>query len=534
MNSKSMRMMETQKHQSRNVVDRINVGVPSKVFSSSSSSSSSVAATSSWENPSKRCCYHAHAELLVQNYSNFKRSGQPVRFLYYSDDGYWVDFPVEIFNSLRSGFLEGKPVVEVEIDGSGCLFDFYRMVQIHLESGKQISIAWIDAENKCFFPEVFVGGGGGEFENFSGNPNTEIVSSSENPKVEIAGVKENLSSGNPKIEVEIIIAGDSNSNLSSGKRKRQGVDVESEGLKEETQGSSSNCQSHGAKRRQCVVSDLGSPRWPKAKLLKPGDKAYSIVENLFSTWLRIVEPSATITAIHQCLRTGPLDRARYQVFQKQMEIMKAARGDSNMVFAWHGTSAKGVESILAHGFSMPNKISGSEAHGVGVYLSPAKSPHMSAMLSEVDENGEKHVILCRVILGNREKVGAGSQQLYPSNVGFDTGVDDLNNPNWYVVWCANMNTHILPECVVSFKSCQGVPGQLNGSSSTKPVPHALPLGAKLFSKLESSLPPSKVCELRTLCSTYKDKKLGKEIFMKQLRSVVGDDMLRMTIHEIRG
>lgn len=73
------------------------------------------------------------------------------------------------------------------------------------------------------------------------------------------------------------------------------------------------------------------------------------------------------------------------------------------------------------------------------------------MMSEIDENGEKHVILCRVILGKCEKVEAGSLQSYPSSVEYDTGVDDLNNPRWYTVWHGNMNTHILPECVVSYR-----------------------------------------------------------------------------------
>lgn len=69
---------------------------------------------------------------------------------------------------------------------------------------------------------------------------------------------------------------------------------------------------------------------------------------------------------------------------------------------------------------------------------------------EADDNGEKHLILCRVILGNVERVGP--QQCHPSSEVFDTGVDDIKNPKWYVVWCTNMNSHILPECVVSFKS----------------------------------------------------------------------------------
>jgi hypothetical protein len=82
----------------------------------------------------------------------------------------------------------------------------------------------------------------------------------------------------------------------------------------------------------------------------------------------------------------------------------------------------------------------------------------SAKFAEADDNGEKHIILCRVILGNVETVVAGSQQYYPSSIDFDTGTDDPKNPKWYVVWSSVMNRHIIPECVVSFKSSINVPG----------------------------------------------------------------------------
>lgn len=84
----------------------------------------------------------------------------------------------------------------------------------------------------------------------------------------------------------------------------------------------------------------------------------------------------------------------------------------------------------------------------------------SEMMSDVDENGEKHMILCRVILGNLEKVELGSKQLFRSSVDFDTGVDDLINPKLYVMWYHNMNTHILPECIVSYKLDRHMPGNI--------------------------------------------------------------------------
>lgn len=150
----------------------------------------------------------------------------------------------------------------------------------------------------------------------------------------------------------------------------------------------------------------------------------------------------------------------------------------------------------------------------------------SARMAEADQNGEKHVILCRVVLGNVEKVERGSQQCYPSTVEFDTGSDDPKNPNWYIVWSSNMNRHILPECIVTYKPSSGYVqgkrgslflfiravliilmhelinaisciGQLRGSSCTK-----YPL-EKLFTKMRSSLSPSKLQEVITLYHNYK-------------------------------
>ncbi|XP_058217695.1 probable inactive poly [ADP-ribose] polymerase SRO2 [Rhododendron vialii] len=433
------------------------------------------------------CC---NAEMLVQNYSNFQRSGPPARLMYYDDNGSWSDFTVDVADSVRLGFQEGKAVVEVRFGKAVHLFDLYRMLQVDLDTGDQRSLAWIDAHGKCFFPKTFVGSSG-KFPN------------SAKETVEIA-----------KVSVD-------------SKKRRIGSEV--------IEPEESRC---GAKKSRTSDDDVEfqTPAWPKTKLLREGEKAHAIVKSLFLSGLGFTESSgARITSIHQWMRSGCLDRARYEVFQKQLEITKVARGDSKMTFAWYGTSARGVASVLSHGFSVPSKVPGPEAHGVGIYLSPIRSPHLSAMLSEVDDNGEKHVILCRVILGKCEKVEAGSRQMYPSGVDFDSGVDDLMNPKWYVVWRANMNTHILPECVVSYRSSDFVPGQIGGPSFVKSAKDSsTPLFAKLQLKIGTSLPSSRVQEFRSLCTAYKDGKVAKHAFMKQLRSVVGDDMLASVIREVRG
>lgn len=82
----------------------------------------------------------------------------------------------------------------------------------------------------------------------------------------------------------------------------------------------------------------------------------------------------------------------------------------------------------------------------------------SANFCDVDENGVRHMILCRVIMGNMEPVYLGSKQFHPSNEAFDNGVDDPQNPKHYIIWSMNMNTHVYPEYVVSFKLSSEVEG----------------------------------------------------------------------------
>lgn len=70
---------------------------------------------------------------------------------------------------------------------------------------------------------------------------------------------------------------------------------------------------------------------------------------------------------------------------------------------------------------------------------------------DADKDGVRHMVLCRVIMGRMERVPSGSRQFRPSSVDFDSGVNDTQNPTHCIVWTMNANTHINPECVVSFK-----------------------------------------------------------------------------------
>ncbi|KAM1552135.1 hypothetical protein FF1_044209 [Malus domestica] len=404
--------------------------------------------------------------------SNFKRSAAPARVMFFQNES-WDDLPNPIVEFLRAGFAERKAVVSVDMEGSTVLFDFVRMLQIDLGAGSQRSIAWIDVNGRPFFPKAFV--------------SEDLVDRSDSPKVQI----------NQRVNV---------SGRVLGKRRT----VEEPADEDEVTSS---------------IRPLSS-EWPNVRLLGGVERVYTVCSNLFLAGMRKVDLSAAVTAVHQRVRDGPLDKARLEVFQKQIEITKAARGSANVVYAWCGVSGSDVRGILTHGFGAPSKVSGTQSHGVGLHLSHLSAPFLSCAQSERDDNGEKYAILCRVILGSVEKVEAGSKQCYPSSVDFDNGADDPKNPKSYVIWSTNMNRHVLPECVVTYKS-NYVPAQLGGSAR-----RAYPVDM-LISKIQSYLPPSKVQELSSLVCALKGGKLARDDFVKKCRSVTGEQLMASALNNLR-
>lgn len=263
-------------------------------------------------------------------------------------------------------------MVEAWVKEMRCLFDFLRMLQIDFATGKQRSIAWIDVDGKCFFPKSFVG------DDFTSVSGCASESTEEMEDIEI--------------EIEVRVNENSNSKSNSGKRKREVVELdedddEEEEKEEQSDESCSNNQENLSKRRRlataAAASDAaGIPRWPSAKPVKEEERVHAVVTKLFLSGVKNVDHGATITSIYQCTRTGPMEKARWEVFKRQTEVTKTARGAANTIFAWYGTSAKGVESILMHGFGMPSKVSGSEAYGIGIHLSPVSLPHLRYFLHD--------------------------------------------------------------------------------------------------------------------------------------------------------
>lgn len=386
-----------------------------------------------------------------------KGAAAPSRFLF-PRDGCWTDFPLQVFDQLRRAFVAGKTSCQVRVGGASYFFDFLRMVQVNAESGASNPIAWIGVDGRCFFP---------------------------------------ISSCSNSVVVEVRL----DKNPSSSEEDSSSTTV-----------------------------SLGQPRWPGTERLETKDRDYKVVANLFAAG------NASITAIHKCLYSSPVRNSRLKAFQMQVEATRAARGHPNVKFGWLPTTLSELAVIVTHGFGRTNhQLLGADARGFGLHLSPPHSPlrrsapHpspslnspffaplnrnyiyiFSCALSEVDHDGEGHVVLCRAVMGNMEEVPAGSLRYHPtSSEEFDSAADDLANPNWYIVWSTHMNTHIIPEYIVSFrfsKESQGIAGsrRMRSSSPKSSVEISRMSFSKLFAEIVKSLPPSMKKALEITYSQFK-------------------------------
>ncbi|GKV36435.1 hypothetical protein SLEP1_g44570 [Rubroshorea leprosula] len=207
-------------------------------------------------------------------------------------------------------------------------------------------------------------------------------------------------------------------------------------------------------------------------------------------------------------------------------------GNANVNFAWCSVSKDEIPKIIQYGFScsMP-KNDGSYGHGV--YLTPANSSLLECVKkAAVDEDGLRHVFLCRVILGKTEVIQPGTQQCCPSSKEFDSGVDNLWSPNKYIVWSTHMNAHILPDFLLSFRAPCCLEGFLTPQVHQKmPTSPWLPFPA-LLSALSKFLPPSDLASLTKYHRELREKRITRHQMIQRVRQLAGDKLLVSVIKSL--
>uniref|UniRef100_UPI001CB98A5F inactive poly [ADP-ribose] polymerase RCD1-like n=1 Tax=Erigeron canadensis TaxID=72917 RepID=UPI001CB98A5F len=521
-----------------------------------------------------KCCFSSRKTLL-KNYSNFMKSGLPQRLLY-SQDGRWNDFSQDFIDLVKDGFLAKKTSIEVNHNGNHLILNILHMTELDLKTGVQKPIAWIDDTGSCFFPELY-----SSYESHQCNKSGALKD------IELVEL-ESCVTPEIKLHVEIELNGLSNHNLvecmdesyvQKSNAKRVKVDQEVHKINYDYN-----------------LNDISNELDEKAdqsveKIQQSDEDASSTfcktvtvdLETARMMFLKGINSAYKVDVIDVKACSGNIMEARLDLFQKQIEITQKLRGNANVRYAWLASPRDAPYSTVIYGLGHNGPKLGQ--YGYGVHLTAVDSAHKSATVCDVDENGVRCMVLCRVILGNMEVVIPGSKQFYPRDESFDSAVDNLENPNHYIIWNMNMNTHIHPEFAVSFKIPPNVeegipiieasrvdlssrvtthdphgPLQMDSSPSktgTSSPQYECPNGmsvqkvpsvgsstsrgpkspwmsfSKLLEAISDKVAPDDLKLVHIYYESLRGKKTSREEFIKKLRSIVGDQILRTTISSLQ-
>ncbi|KAL0417037.1 UNVERIFIED_CONTAM: putative inactive poly [ADP-ribose] polymerase SRO5 [Sesamum latifolium] len=258
-----------------------------------------------------------------------------------------------------------------------------------------------------------------------------------------------------------------------------------------------------------------------------GDTTYENIKKKLVSRLSSCGFNAQVETIHRNGYSSMTSRARlhsFSIYSKAMQMK--TNGNANVKYAWYGASKQEICEILSYGFGLPSK---NGVYGYGVYLSTVDHPLESFQSSTADEDGLRHMLLCRVLLGNVEVIRPGSGQYHPSSEEFDSGVDDLTSPRKYIVWTTKMNTHILPEFVIGYRissCCSGYQKILQPPKH--PTSDWMHLDT-LINALPKFLPADAIRSLSEHHSQYKKQKIARHAMIQRVRHIVGDDLLLLMI-----
>ncbi|CDY31694.1 BnaA05g08530D [Brassica napus] len=287
--------------------------------------------------------------------------------------------------------------------------------------------------------------------------------------------------------------------------------------------------------------------------LKPADEEEVDVEAVKEKFVLGMATLGDVELLNAYRFSGDITKARQSLFNKQADITKSRRGDANIRYAWVPVKKKLLSSVMKHGLGVGGKFIKKSKYGVGVHLTAADCPYFSATHCDIDENGVRHMVLCRVIMGNMEPLGGGDRaQFFTGGEEYDNGVDNVLSPKHYLVWNMNVNTHVYPEFVVSFKllsipnaeggllsensrlTLEGAKGSVsngtgrvtNGDKSAGSALMPYPL---LFNAISSKVAQEEMDLITSDYQQLREKKISREEFSRKLRVIVGDDDLLRTI-----
>ncbi|XP_049404278.1 probable inactive poly [ADP-ribose] polymerase SRO2 [Solanum stenotomum] len=259
--------------------------------------------------------------------------------------------------------------------------------------------------------------------------------------------------------------------------------------------------------------------------LEERNKEHDLIKAGFLSGMGHLGKEVEVVAIHKNSCSTILGQARLESFRIYSEAMrKKCGGNANIKYAWFGSSKDEICNIISHGFSSITEPKSGGCFGIGVHLYPANIHGVLSALE--DENGLRHMLLCRVILGNTEVIEASSKQFRPTCQDFDSGVDNYLAPKKYIIWPSNMNSHILPNFVVSFRCPSCLLGASSKIKKVFPKSNSRIKFHDLLHVLSKYLHPSRIVLISKYYEDFQKNKITKLVLVRKLRQIAGDTSLR--------
>ncbi|EPS73692.1 hypothetical protein M569_01065, partial [Genlisea aurea] len=363
----------------------------------------------------------------------------------------WNDFPENVVAFVNQGILAKNPAIEVQVSAGRILLDFLHMVYLNMDSGLLQPIAWIDVGGNCFFPEVV------------GDSDKTPFESQHMEGYDLMGTAfEGRNDINLHLEIQVHTFNDE----CSGESVAISESVKAcENAIKNYDDKVSDSSAEALSVRDAIRFTLNEKMGENMNL-EVGVNWSLNSDAVTDMFYKAIKPDAAkIVQVRAC--EGVFVESHLKLFKKQVKLTKKYRGDANLSFAWFPCPKGTVSTILKFGIENYKQHRPDILNGAGIHLMPANGNQFSINNIDVDENGTRHVVLCRVIMGNMEVVPCGSEQSHPSGENFDSGVDKLQNPSCYVVWSMNINSHIHPDCIVSFKVAPEAEGAVPSQEEAK-------------------------------------------------------------------
>ncbi|TVU44235.1 hypothetical protein EJB05_03671 [Eragrostis curvula] len=477
---------------------------------------------------------------ILESYRNFMTSGLPVRVLLYQH-GDWSDFPEDIVNLAQRDFPLKRSITTAVFQNKHILLDFVRMVCLDYEMTINNPIAWVDDNGKSFFPDLSSG-----------------LYTSQHDKGEadeLAEMSTSVAESSSSASVDEVVSHDKTINHTA-EEKSKAHNNPDEAIGEN--------KSHPS----MFLSSSGIIQGNTDKQ-NSGPRVDSTVHKLLLKGLGKPFSGKDIIGIYRTPLRDQQEQVRSMLFQKEAEAIKSRRGNANVRYAWLPCSRHAMEEMMMRGALQIVKPQCGAMYGVGTHLAPANCSISCASYSEFIEDGIIRMMLCRVIMGNVEVIYPGSKQFQPTNGCFDSGVDDLQKPNHYIIWDANVHKHIHAEYAVIIKVPPMTKEHLVSKDSTSNIsetrnsgspdsvtkgdgfqnlassalqPQAPMFGrapraastpwmpfSMLFAALSTKVPRSHMDLVLRYYEEFKRKKISRPELVIRMRKIVGDKLLVSTV-----